>query len=827
MKLWINLLLRLAAGTYFVVTSLYCILAFLPYTFFFLVKAPPYAWMPWFVRHQAALYWTAAAAALISNWNIRDSWRAKDRTFIIGIGTIIAAGIYLSFRAFLPTLDDTRPAYWWSLVALLPLVAIGLWRCKDRVTPDQDSAVDKPFAYSVAVIAALVIGAIYFAGARVHVYIENRSLALHAAEVELTFWTLVSHCALAILVLSVINLIFLLTLRMRKAREGRRAAMCALAWIALWVALYRFLEGALSFRGWDAQLYAASLALAITLWGFALVAPFLALRNSVLSRLPVGSWAALAASTILAIAFPYLIGGADWSGFLEGIVTFVVWIAICISTFRLYPARRDYSVATVIVVLVLSAVAYKGFEASEIFWSQPLGSTDDEISLALEAYAGHDASFQLAHHILGSGRSEVCGDLCRILREYTNVRDTRARTDVRLVEKISTLPDPAPNIFIFVIDSMRPDYLGAYNPRVNYTPNLDAFARDSIVFHRAFTQYAGTSLSEPAIWSGAMMLHAHYVQPFSRLNSLDRLVHAGHYRTLVSMDEVLSLILPAHEVDVRLDTEKKLWNQLELGSTLRQAENALDDRRNATQPVFFYAQPKNVHQFAQNDVPSPTSQHWQSPAGLNARITYEVNWVDARLGEFFAYLKQRGLYDDSIIIVTSDHGDATGEFGRMSHSTSIWPEIMSVPLMVHLPARMGQHLVCDDSRISTLTDITPTLYSLLGQRPIIKNPMYGRPLFAETKEELDRYQPKDLLLASDVRAVYGILTADGRYLYTTYDSPSQSYLFDLRNDPDAEHSFLTPALKQRYDQEIIEHLQLVGDFYGYKPGVGSLLASAH
>jgi len=103
--------------------------------------------------------------------------------------------------------------------------------------------------------------------------------------------------------------------------------------------------------------------------------------------------------------------------------------------------------------------------------------------------------------------------------------------------------------------------------------------------------------------------------------------------------------------------------------------------------------------------------------------------------------------------------------------------------------------------------------------------LYGRPLFAETKEELDRYRRDDLLLASDVRAVYGILTADGRYLYATYDSPEQSYLFDLAADPNALHNILTPALKQRYDEQIIEQLHVIGDYYGYKPGVGSLLAT--
>jgi len=142
-----------------------------------------------------------------------------------------------------------------------------------------------------------------------------------------------------------------------------------------------------------------------------------------------------------------------------------------------------------------------------------------------------------------------------------------------------------------------------------------------------------------------------------------------------------------------------------------------------------------------------------------------------------------------------------------------------------LPTEMRERLVYDDDRISTLTDITPTLYYLLGHQPIVQNAVYGRPLFASTKEELDRYVPRDVLLASDVRAVYGILTADGRYLYTTYDSPAQSYLFDLAADPNAEHSILTPPLKQRYDEEIIEHLQSIGDFYGYRPGVGSLVAS--
>jgi arylsulfatase A-like enzyme len=299
---------------------------------------------------------------------------------------------------------------------------------------------------------------------------------------------------------------------------------------------------------------------------------------------------------------------------------------------------------------------------------------------------------------------------------------------------------------------------------------------------------------------------------------------------------VLRELFPASDNLVKLDTGKNLWNQYEVCSTLQQLESEMDERartgqmkdgrKHQPQPVLFYTQPMNVHQFARNEVPSPSSQNWQGPAGLNPRITYEVHWVDACLGQFVGYLKQRGMYDNSIIVVASDHGDATGEFGRTSHSTSIWPEIMHVPLIVHVPPKMRQYLVYDDNRLSTLTDITPTLYYLLGHRPIRHSPLYGQPLFAETKQELESYRRGDLLLASDVRAVYGILTADSRYLYVTYDSPATSYLFDLKQDPNALHNIVNSALKQQYDEEIIEHLHQIADYYGYKPGVGSLLASA-
>ena len=110
-------------------------------------------------------------------------------------------------------------------------------------------------------------------------------------------------------------------------------------------------------------------------------------------------------------------------------------MSLCV--YRLRPARTDYSLAVILGLFLAGAFVYKSLQLTEILWGKPLGSTDDEISLAFEEYGSHDASFQLAHHVLGNGRHERCGDLCRILREYTNIRDTHINHGVKLVDQLT------------------------------------------------------------------------------------------------------------------------------------------------------------------------------------------------------------------------------------------------------------------------------------------------------------------------------------------------------------------------------------------------------
>ncbi|MGH9644695.1 MAG: sulfatase-like hydrolase/transferase, partial [Terriglobales bacterium] len=790
MQKWFELILKLFFGAYLALTSLYCLLAFLPYTYYALIKAPPYSWVPWFVHHHTLLFWTAWAAAAAA---YRPG--KKKTAYFLCFGFLGCTGIFLLFHPFLAGIQDNRTAYWGSLVALwLVILMVSLCEMRLATTAKNEVPLQSHLSYWTGILLGASIALISGMGAEFRNYSDRHSASMHINGVYLTLWSLGTHIFVAIFLISVLNLVRVVSSKSRHPLAVRWSLLGFLVFGALWAISARFMENGLSFEGWPSELYAASLAAALTLLGFSIVRPFIPSSGSQsreISRWHAALLIALSALfVVIALALPSLVGGGDWSGLYQGTFTLLFWVILSLCVFRVRPSRSAYKVSTILAILVLTLLSCKALAATEIFWSKPLGATDDDIERSVENYAAGDASFHLAYSLLGNGRSEPCGDLCRILREYTEIRGAQARVELKLVDPLVPSRGERPNIFIFVIESMRPDYLGAYNPKVTVTPYLDALARDSVVVRNVYTDYAGTSLSEPAIWAGALLLHAHFMQPFGRVNSLEKLAKADDYQMVVSDDEILRQILSPSDDLIKLDTDKKLWNQLEVCSTVQQAESAFAHRGSLARPIFLYTQPKNVHQFARNNLPNAQEAHWPAQPGFNYRISFELHQVDGCLGGFIGWLKSHALYDDSIIIATSDHGDATGEFGRFSHSVVIYPEVMRVPLIVHLPKTMQYKYVHDDNRVSALIDITPSLYYLLGHRPVLSNPLFGHPLFAETQSELHKYHRDDLFMASDVRAAYGILAENGRYFYATYDSPVQSYLYDLVQDPNGMHNIL-------------------------------------
>jgi hypothetical protein len=308
-----------------------------------------------------------------------------------------------------------------------------------------------------------------------------------------------------------------------------------------------------------------------------------------------------------------------------------------------------------------------------------------------------------------------------------------------------------------------------------------------------------------------------YVKPFSEVNNLKRLVRMSGYRAYISVDEILSVILEDWPGMVRLDAHlahpdrNDQMFKFDFCSTAKELTDRLD-RETLEAPVFVYSQPQNLHirVLAGDEYPAVTRQRTGS-TGFFKPAVEALRHIDGCFGDLIDYLKRRHVYDDSIVVLTSDHGDAYGEAGRWGHAFYLAPEILRIPLIIHLPRSLRESISWDPEAIALLTDVTPTLYDLLGFRPASHSDLVGRSLLRRTTDDRPPL-PGGFLVQSSYSRVFGLLDPDGRRLYTADANHNREQLFDLQGGP--EGTALVNADRVRYRKWLLERLRGLGAYYG-------------
>jgi arylsulfatase A-like enzyme len=341
---------------------------------------------------------------------------------------------------------------------------------------------------------------------------------------------------------------------------------------------------------------------------------------------------------------------------------------------------------------------------------------------------------------------------------------------------------------------------------------------------KAFSRYGGTVLSEPAIWSGAMQLHKQYIQPFFPMNSLQKLVDTDGYDSFITVDPVVDIMMNKSSRFTELDAKPSYWTDYDLVSTLKELETKLDHRPASDKPLFIYTQPQNLHTVTlfRLGKKRPPTKHYP---GFHQQYASELERIDQGFGEFISYLKSHGLYDNSIIVLTSDHGDSLGEFGRWGHGSTIFPEVVRIPLIIHLPAKFQKTSYWDTKQVAFSMDLTPSLYYMLGHRPIRNDEMLGRPLFTETKPEHDQYLRSSYLLVSSYGAVYAQLANNGDSLFIVDAVTRTNYLYDLAQDPQGSHNLVNVRALSDNEKFIREHVASINRFYNFQQD--QVLAAGH
>ena len=519
--------------------------------------------------------------------------------------------------------------------------------------------------------------------------------------------------------------------------------------------------------------------------------------------LPTMVW--LATVTAVAMGFATVSGVMDWSFVLARIGAFLTWLlalsgalALPATSIRRPSAAWAFGLCFGVLTAHQMLVPSPGLAAAS----------------PVDRYAVVDPSFRMLREAL---RPPAPSDpnFYPFLQKHTNLgRDVDVRpVDVQLARLEGPPAARRPHIFLFVIDSLRRDYLSPYNPAVTFTPAIGAFAAENVAFERAFTRYGATGLSVPSIWVGGMLLHKQYVTPFAPMNSLHKLLAHEEYTRWMSWDNVVDATVPHEHEGPALDTARAV-KDLRFCETAAEITARLDGLTPGGPPVFTWSLPQDIHVSAITREGASAIDQGEY-GGFYKPYASRLKRLDRCFGQFIDGLKSRGLYDDSVVILTADHGDSLGEDGRWGHAYTLFPEILQVPLIMHLPTWFRESHDADPKALAFTTDITPTLYTVLGRQPSMPAPAFGQPLFWPKGRTPPQRGGDGHLVASSYGSVYGWISGEGRTLYVADGVDFRDYLFTLDGTPTGQAHAVGAGDRQRGQQAIHDAVDGIARYYKF------------
>jgi arylsulfatase A-like enzyme/Flp pilus assembly protein TadD len=335
-----------------------------------------------------------------------------------------------------------------------------------------------------------------------------------------------------------------------------------------------------------------------------------------------------------------------------------------------------------------------------------------------------------------------------------------------------------PPVILISVDTLRADRLPAYGYSAVETPHLDAFRADGILFENAYSHCPMTLPAHASMLTG-LLPPQHGVR-----NNLGYVLDTAKYKTVAQMlkekgyatGAAVSTYVLRGDTGFRkafdfYDDEMPAIAGDALGShqrgglqTLAVASKWIAEKKNA--PFFFMFHIYEPH--APYSPPEPFRSRYRDP------YDGEIAAADDILGRFFAELKRLGVYDKSLIILTSDHGEGLGDHGEQQHGILLYRELIRVPMLVKLPGaeRKGE----TRSEPVALVDIPPTISEVSGLhtggsagRSLLEAAEANRTVYSET------FYPRIHLGWSELRSQVG-----ERFHYIDGPKPE---LYDIVADP--------------------------------------------
>ena len=413
-----------------------------------------------------------------------------------------------------------------------------------------------------------------------------------------------------------------------------------------------------------------------------------------------------------------------------------------------------------------------------------------------------------------------------------------------------------PDVFVIVLDAASSSFFGVYGDRTGTSPHLDQFAKEAVVFEQAYSQSATTTPSTASLLTGVrVMTHrtsGKNVLP-DQFKTVAQLFGEQGYRSLALISNPHAGA-PQLELDRGYDDARMLYAENELPSGRRVEKSSrfgvvLPEDLDAavaellprlpggdTYVYVHYLQPHKPY----DAPPRYLAEISREPGAcecdgapctcgdidwdrlhekfleanetgvttpsvvehIKARYRANLRYVDEYFGRLIEGLRENDLYDDAVIVVTSDHGDAFFGHARFGHNRTLYDDMVRVPLLMKFPAKAA----VEPRRLSMLVetvDVVPTLFDFLG---FDMSPQWEGeslwPLISGSQVEVGPGH-REVVLATNRFDRQAIRVEDFKYVVSV---DGNEELYDLRSDPEEQVNLVreqpeqTRALRERLER---------------------------
>ncbi|MBI2422007.1 MAG: sulfatase-like hydrolase/transferase [Candidatus Hydrogenedentes bacterium] len=411
---------------------------------------------------------------------------------------------------------------------------------------------------------------------------------------------------------------------------------------------------------------------------------------------------------------------------------------LVIGRFRFARDRLDDDLLSTQQILVLVLIAILGFIAIERALSLSLVRIRPRLAILAAASVALYALFIAGGAIWGTSQRAIVEQSVFAAKQFDHSR---------------------PNIILIVADTLRADYLSAYNPgAVAKTPTLDALVKESALFRNTHAQGSWTKPSFATIFTGlfpgvhgaigkasvlpdeahtlaeTLLEAGYYTQGFPNNRNLlpefglgqgfvgfDYLMPrlyfgaslSGEHFALYQVIRRIRSLLMAPQVD-----REHFYQPAEV-VTGRSIEWLEDRPVDAETPFFLYLHYMDPHDPYMSATepgvgyttmllgPNPDPRKYLEP--MTRAYNDEIEYLDRWLAPLFDALKRQNLWENSLIIFTSDHGEELFDHRGWSHGTTLYEEVLHVPLIMKLPFGVGAGVA--NEGMARHIDILPTVLS--------------------------------------------------------------------------------------------------------------------